>query len=172
MIEARRFYSVTTRRLLRRIGRIPRWDVRLAVTPDRAAREGRFWPDSLKRLAQGHGDLGSRMARAMGRFPNRPVVLIGSDIPDLSADHIAGAFAALGQCDLVFGPARDGGYWLVGAREPSIVRGLFKSIRWSSPHALADTLANAGGRRVRLLDYLDDIDDAEDLARWRAGNPE
>jgi hypothetical protein len=169
MVEARRFYIATTRRLLRRIGRIPRWDVRLSVTPDRAAREGRFWPAPLKRLAQGHGDLGNRMARAMGRFPNRPVVLIGSDIPDLSADHIERAFAALGQCDLVFGPARDGGYWLVGAREATMAQGLFKNIRWSSPHALADTLANAGGKRVQLLDHLDDIDDAADLARWRAG---
>ena len=169
MIEARRFYTATTDRLLRRLEKSPRWDVRLAVTPDQAATHGRFWPPHLKRFAQGQGDLGLRMARALGRFPNRPVALIGSDIPDLSADHIDQAFAALGRCDLTFGPARDGGYWLVGARESSMVRGLFKNIRWSSAHALADTLANAGTRRVRLLDVLDDIDDADDLARWRAG---
>ena len=62
-----------------------------------------------------------RMARALGCFPNRPVVLIGSDIPDLSAENIDQAFAALGRCDLTFGPARDGGYWLVGARESAMM---------------------------------------------------
>jgi len=170
MMEARRFYSATTEQLLRRIGTDPRWDVQLGVTPDKAAVQGRFWPAHLKRLAQGHGDLGTRMARALMRFPNRPVVLIGSDIPDLSAAHIDRAFAALGRCDLTFGPARDGGYWLVGAREATMARGLFKNVRWSSAHALADTLANAGTKRVQLLDLLDDIDDAEDLARWRALN--
>lgn len=170
MIEARRFYGATTHRLLRRLGRAPHWDVRLAVTPDQAATVGRFWPAHLKRFAQGPGDLGQRMARALQCFPNRPVVLIGSDIPDLSADHIDQAFTALGRCDLTFGPARDGGYWLVGARDAAMVQGLFKNVRWSSVHALADTLANAGTRRVRLLDFLDDIDDADDLVRWRAGS--
>lgn len=170
MIEARRFYTVTTHQLLHRLGRAPHWDVRLGVTPDQAATDGRFWPAHLKRFAQGHGDLGMRMARALGCFPNRPVVLIGSDIPDLSADHIAQAFAALGRSDLTFGPARDGGYWLIGARDSAMVRGLFKNIRWSSAHALADTLANAGTRRVRLLDVRDDIDDTADLARWRVLN--
>jgi rSAM/selenodomain-associated transferase 1 len=166
-IEARRFYVDTTRTLLKRLGKNPRWDVRLAVTPDRSVVQGRFWPTYLKRFAQGHGDLGQRMARAMGRFPNRPVVLIGSDIPDLSAAHIDQAFDALGRGDLTFGPAVDGGYWLVGARDAAMVRRLFTNVRWSSTHTLADTMANAGMRRVRLLDTLDDIDDAEDLARWR-----
>jgi rSAM/selenodomain-associated transferase 1 len=169
MIEARRFYTETTHQLLRRIGTDPRREVRLGVTPDRAAVQGRFWPNTLPRFPQGAGDLGERMARALQCFPHRPVVLIGSDIPELSVDHIDRAFAALGRCDLTFGPARDGGYWLVGVRDPAMARGLFENVRWSSEHALADTLANAGTRRVRLLDCLDDIDDAEDLARWRGG---
>jgi glycosyltransferase A (GT-A) superfamily protein (DUF2064 family) len=96
------------------------------------------------------------------------VVLVGSDIPALSARHIAAAFAALGRCDLVFGPATDGGYWLVGARDGAMARGLFRTVRWSGPQALADTLANARGRRVTLLEALADVDDAADYARWRA----
>lgn len=169
MAAARRFYAQTARRLLQRLERVPRWDVRLAVTPDRAARQGRFWPARLKRFPQGHGALGIRMARAIARFPDRPVILVGSDIPDLTADHIERAFAALGRCDVVFGPARDGGYWLVGTRDAAMARRLFRNVRWSSKFALADTLANAAGRRVRLLEPLDDIDDAGDLARWRSG---
>ena len=167
MIEAHRFYVETTRLLLRRLAQAPRWDVRLVVTPDHAAVRGRFWPACFDRMAQGQGDLGQRMERALLRFRHRPVVLIGSDIPDLSAVHIDQAFSALGRCDLTFGPARDGGYWLVGARESGMARGLFRNVRWSSEHTLADTRANAGGRRVCLLDCLDDIDDVEDLMRWR-----
>jgi rSAM/selenodomain-associated transferase 1 len=168
MIEARRFYVETTRQLLRRLATSSRWDVRLSVTPDHAARNGRFWPAQFKRLAQGQGDLGQRMVRAMGCFPNRPVVLIGSDIPELTAGHIDQAFAALGHSDLTFGPAVDGGYWLVGVREATMARDLFKGVRWSTEHALADTAANAAGRRIKLLDVLEDIDDADDLARWQA----
>lgn len=164
---ARRFYVETTSRLLRRLSQSPRWEICLAVTPDRAAIEGRFWPAGFDRMAQGQGDLGQRMERALLAFRNRPAVLIGSDIPDLSSHHIDRAFSALGRCDLTFGPARDGGYWLVGARETGMVRGLFRNVRWSSEHTLADTLANAGAKRVRLLDCLDDIDDVEDLRRWR-----
>jgi hypothetical protein len=165
---AHRFYVTTTRALLHCIGADARWEVRLAVTPDRVAENGRYWSPRYPRFAQGGGDLGARMARAMRRFPHRSVVLVGSDIPDLAARHIADAVAALGRNDLVFGPATDGGYWLVGARDGSMARGLFKNVRWSGPDALADTLANAKGRRVALLDELSDVDDAEDYARWRA----
>lgn len=165
---AHRFYRETTRRLLRRIAGDPRWEVHLAVTPDAATRRGRFWPARLPRFAQGRGDLGVRMARTMQRFPHRPVVLVGSDIPDLSAHHIAAALAALGRGELVFGPATDGGYWLVGVRSGVMARTLFRRVRWSSPHALSDTLANTGGRRVILLDALRDVDEPADYERWRA----
>ncbi len=167
---ALRFYTRTTHALLRRIGGDPRWEVRLAVTPDAAARQSRHWPARHARFPQGEGDLGRRMARAMQRFSHRPVVLVGSDIPTLTALHIAQAFHTLGNADLVFGPASDGGYWLVGARDPAFVRGLFDRVRWSGPFALADTTANAGMRRVALLDRLSDVDDAEDFRNWMERN--
>ena len=133
MVEARQFYVETTNRILRRITANPRWEVWLGVTPDQAASSGRYWPDSLRRFPQGCGDLGVRMARALRFFPRRPVVLVGSDIPDISEFHIAEAFSTLGRCDLTFGPARDGGYWLVGARDAAMVQGLFRDIKspWS-----------------------------------------
>ena len=58
------------------------------------------------------------------------------------ARHIAAAFRLLGRHDLVFGPAEDGGFWLVGARRRPRLPPLFGQVRWSSPHALADTLAD------------------------------
>jgi hypothetical protein len=80
--------------------------------------------------------------------------------------HVAAAFRALGRVPLVFGPAADGGYWLVGARRrPAPPRGLFDGVCWSTCHALADTLANAGGRRAVLLETLEDVDDAEAYRR-------
>lgn len=167
MIAARQFYVETSRALLRRISADPRWEVHLAVTPDRAATQGRYWTQDLARFPQRHGDLGMRMERAMLRFPNRPVVLIGSDIPDLDQHHLKKALEALGSCDLVFGPATDGGYWLVGARNAEMVRGMFRNVQWSGPGALAETMANMPHRRITLLDPLDDIDDADDLNRWR-----
>lgn len=144
----------------------PAWRTILAVTPDEAAAHDEIWPRATPRTAQGDGDLGMRMHRFLaGADRSTPVVIVGSDIPDMTADHVAGAFAALAQNDLVFGPAVDGGYWLVGASMPPPA-GLFAGVRWSGPHALADTLANARGLEVAQLDIrLEDVDDAESLAR-------
>lgn len=163
------FYRATTSALLKRLGGDPRWRCWLAVTPDRFAKGGAFWPRRLARLPQGPGDLGQRMDRPLRRLPPGPVVIVGSDIPGLSAAHVARAFAALGAHDLVFGPAEDGGYWLVGARRrPPPPPDLFGAVRWSSAHALGDTLANIGPRfRVALVDTLSDVDSAADYARWR-----
>ncbi len=119
-------------------------------------------------MAQQRGDLGRRMDRAMRGFGPGPVVLVGSDIPDISARHIAAAFRALGRHDAVFGPADDGGYWLVGLRRRPAHPDPFSPVRWSSRHALADTVANLGRRYDHvLLETLTDIDDAASLRRWR-----
>ena len=167
-LAAQRFYARTTATVLARLAGDRRWRTWLAVTPDRFAAAGRFWPGTVRRLPQGNGDLGRRMARAMRRFPGAPAVLVGSDIPDLGPAQVAAAFAALGSHDAVLGPAADGGYWLVGLRDGRALPGMFDGVRWSTPHALADTLANLRRRRVALLETLDDIDDGADLRRWRA----
>ncbi len=162
------FYRRALARLLRRVARDGRWRASLVVTPDRAAGNGRLWPARLRRLGQGRGDLGARMARALRALPPGPACLIGADIPDIDAGHIWRAFRALGGADLVLGPAEDGGYWLVGTRCRAALEGLFARVRWSTRHALADTRANARGRRVALADLLQDIDDAAALRRWKA----
>lgn len=160
---ALRFHRATLARLLRALAADRRFKTVLAVTPDRAAA---CWPCRLPRIGQGPGDLGARMGRAFRRFPRR-AVLVGSDIPDLGPADVAAAFRALGRADAAFGPALDGGYWLVamGPRRPARP---FRAVRWSTAHALADTLANFRGRRVALLRTLRDVDTAADLQAARS----
>ncbi len=149
--------------LLRRL-RDPRWQVVLAVSPDNSALTGRIWPCDLPRIAQGQGDLGQRMARAMGRFPIGPVCVIGADIPGIRRAHIARAFKALGRANAVFGPAPDGGYWLVGLKRGGLARrDMFREVRWSSRHALADSAAALSHLRQVRVDTLADVDTAADL---------
>lgn len=170
-----RFYRDESRALIRRLGADRRWRLVLAVTPDGLARRGRFWPRGARggtRLAQGQGDLGPRMARVFERLPPGPVVLIGSDIPGIGRDDIAGAFAALARFEAVFGPAADGGYWLVGLARRRLsrrfARNLFADVRWSSAHALADTRANLPrGAEAPALRIMEDIDDGRAFARLR-----
>jgi len=160
-LAALRFQRNNTARLLRRVAFDRRWRCWLALTPDRYASGPRLWHVPCIRITQGGGDLGQRMARAFARLPTGPVIVIGSDIPAITRDHIAAAFRLLGDHDLVFGPARDGGYWLVGARRHPLPRNLFGAVRWSSAHALADTVANVPRRlRVGIAATLDDVDDA------------
>lgn len=152
--------------LLRRLGHDRRWQLRLAVTPDHSRHRRRLWPRGVPVMPQGRGDLGERMRRALALCPPGPVVLIGSDIPAVGAAHIAAAFRLLGHRDLVFGPASDGGFWLVGARRCPRLPPLFGPVRWSSPRALADVLSNLPPRvSVGLATCLADVDDGAALRR-------
>lgn len=165
-LAAWRFHRRATATTLRRLGRDRRWRLVLALTPDRLAGRARLGPAGVARLPQGPGGLGPRMARALTRFQPAPVLLVGSDIPGLGAAEIARALHALAGADAVFGPAEDGGYWLVGLRGRRRPEAWFRRVRWSGPHALADTLANlGGGLRVALADRLADVDRGADLAR-------
>ena len=162
-MAALRFYRAQLASVARAVAREGRWNVRLATTPAGARMP---WPLRLPCIPQGTGDLGARLDRTTRGHPGR-VVVIGSDIPGITAEDIRAAFRALGRADAVFGPAEEGGYWLVGlsARRPARP---FAEVRWSTEHALADTLANFVGRRVALLRTLRDVDTVEDLAALTA----
>ena len=162
--QATRFARQSAAALLGRVSRDPRWRTIVAVTPDAATATGRFWPRGIARLPQGGGDLGQRMQRLMDRLPPGPVVIVGTDVPGIRPAHIAAAFRALGRHDAVFGPAADGGYWLVGLRRRPHVLQAFAKVRWSTSHALADTLANFEGRTVAFVATLADVDDASGFA--------
>ena len=162
---ATRFYRLALARQIRLL-RDRRWQLWLFVTPD-TARADVAWRGVARRHVrpQGPGDLGVRMKRPFRLLPPGPVVLVGSDIPAMRAHHIARAFSLLGRHDFVFGPASDGGFWLVGARRVRpLPHTLFRGTRWSTPHALADSLASLpSGCSVASADVLDDVDDLAGL---------
>jgi glycosyltransferase A (GT-A) superfamily protein (DUF2064 family) len=158
-VAALRFERAMLARGRRRLGRDRRWRLRLAITPDREA-------NRLGAAPQGRGDLGERMRRALAGCPPGPAVLVGTDIPGMTPSHIAEAFALLGRHDIVFGPASDGGFWLVGVRRrpPN-----FGTVRWSTPHALEDVLANLP--RSLSIGFAATLDDVDDGAAYRRFGP-
>ena len=166
-LDAARWFRRQSLALLRRL-RDPRWRLVLAVAPDAEGLRSRIWPADLPRIPQGPGDLGRRMGRLLRGLPPGPACVVGADVPGVDAARIAEAFRALGRADAVLGPATDGGYWLVGLRRTSRAPAtLFEGVRWSTPHALADTLATMPGLRVARAATLADVDTAADLARAR-----
>ncbi|MEQ8747177.1 TIGR04282 family arsenosugar biosynthesis glycosyltransferase [Pyruvatibacter sp.] len=167
-VEATRFYRVALARLIRRMAADTRWTTVVAASPDNEAVEHAHWLETAHGvLPQAKGDLGARMQRVFDHMPPGPVVIIGSDIPDIRPHHIAQAFSALGGNDVVIGPSVDGGYWLIGQKRlPRVLRG-FAGVEWSSGRERAQTSANFSEVRVKMLDELSDVDSGTDHARWR-----
>jgi rSAM/selenodomain-associated transferase 1 len=129
-------------------------------------------PAGLRVTSQVGSDLGARMKNAFSDSFSAgadAVVLVGSDLPGLSATLICAAFEGLGRVPVVLGPAADGGYWTVGQRRPGY--DLFTGTPWSTP----DTLAVTKGRLADLgLDFeelpvlrdLDTIHDVEAFLKY------
>jgi uncharacterized protein len=116
---------------------------------------------------QPEGDLGRRMEAALADGIARAghAIVLGSDAPTLPPAALRAAVHALERADVVLGPSSDGGYYLLGARgEPFALA----PVRWSSRHALADTVACVGERRVALLAPWYDVDTPADLLLLRA----
>jgi rSAM/selenodomain-associated transferase 1 len=114
--------------------------------------------------AQGEGDLGDRLARAAERVLGRqPLLMIGTDCPDLDCAHLQAAADALATHDAVLHPAADGGYVLLGLRR--FDRSIFEGIAWSTPTVAAETIARiaALGWSLDLRETLRDVDEPADL---------
>ena len=167
-VSALRFHRQTTAAMLKRLHH-PHWQLWLSITPDDVGGLDGVWPHAARaqRMGQGIGDLGQRMARVFRNMPPGPVVLIGSDIPDITPDDIRDAFRALDDHDAVFGPSPDGGYWLVGFRRCVLPFHPFRGVRWSSPHALSDTLSNLAHLRVAHIANREDVDTGSEYSRWQ-----
>jgi rSAM/selenodomain-associated transferase 1 len=122
----------------------------------------------LAAVPQAEGDLGERMRSAFDHLlaDRERAVLVGADMPFLTADHIADALAALRTSGgVVLGPADDGGYYLIGMSE--VHAGLFERIAWGADRVLSDTLRAADrlGIEARLIRNGYDVDTIEDLRR-------
>ena len=159
---ALRFHTAVLTELLRDLAASRRFAVVVAMTPDRVRIR---LPAGVRIIPQGRGDLGERMSRALVRY--RRVALMGCDIPEARGADVRAAFRALGTADAVFGPAVDGGYWLIalGPRRPA---DLFGKARWSSEHALADTLHQFRYHRVGFIRTLSDVDCEADYRGYLA----
>lgn len=120
--------------------------------------------------AQGDGDLGARIRRALAhglRGAGR-AVLIGTDTPDLPAAFIERAFRELEEADVVIGPSADGGFYLIGVRATHDA--MFDGVEWSTRRVFAQTMANLEriGWRIAVLPEWEDVDDLESLMRLAA----
>lgn len=127
--------------------------------------ENDLWEERYfeKKLQQG-ADLGERMSYAFQMAFKEgfdKVVVIGTDIPDMSAKDIDGAFELLNDHDAVIGPAADGGYYLLGLNRS--MPALFRNKQWGGSTVLADTLADLFSCRYALLEQKNDVDLVEDL---------
>jgi glycosyltransferase A (GT-A) superfamily protein (DUF2064 family) len=160
-VETWRVYRSMSAGLLRGL-RDPRWRIVVRIAPDRSA-----WPAGVPREPQGRGGLGERLERALRAHSRSSIVVIGTDAPEVSRERVARAFRALRATGAVFGPADDGGFWLMGLSPARARRVRLQGVRWSTEHALADTAAALGGAAPVYLEALSDIDDAPALAAWR-----
>ena len=163
--KAWRFYRNTVRELIKRVGQ-GKWNTVLCVSPDDY--NGSFFDKRYPIVSQGGGDLGERMQSVFDnvgpKYGKEPLVLIGGDIPSINKHHIENAFDALKDSDITFGPATDGGYWMVGMRRSRTRISPFFDVRWSTEHALSDTVENIDPmNRISFIDMLSDVDDSGDL---------
>jgi len=137
-----------------------------------------IWEDDIwdtahfdKRLQHGN-DLGVRMANAfqegfLSKF--KRIVVIGSDMYDLSTEDIENAFEALKTHDFVIGPAEDGGYYLLGMN--SFKATIFQNKTWGTKTVLQDTLNDLKNENLMLLETRNDVDLYEDIAETEAFQP-
>jgi rSAM/selenodomain-associated transferase 1 len=120
-------------------------------------------------IPQAAGDLGYRLDQSfrslLGEVSGK-VIIMASDVPDLSKNIMNDAVRALDNHDIVIGPCNDGGYYLIGMKKPHSE--LFKEISWSTDKVLGQTLAIGSKLElsVSTLITLRDIDTGDDLAEW------
>jgi rSAM/selenodomain-associated transferase 1 len=145
-------------------------DAILPMNIDKAVWYGDYVNDNdlwngLGKYQQSEGDLGQRMAFAFEQSFDRSskVCIIGSDCPQLSTEILEEAFSSLDHHDFVIGPAKDGGYYLLGMN--SFRPAVFESVDWSTSEVFPQTLAHikAMGASYHTLEVLRDIDDMRDV---------
>ncbi|MFY9243355.1 MAG: TIGR04282 family arsenosugar biosynthesis glycosyltransferase [Polaribacter sp.] len=128
-------------------------------------RENDIWDEKIyQKQQQFGGDLGIRMQNAFKQsFESgyKKVMIIGSDLYDLSSENIEKAFVELDENDVVIGPAEDGGYYLLGMKV--LQENIFKNKNWGTETVRKDTLTDLIDKKVKLLEFKNDIDVYEDI---------
>lgn len=163
------FYHNTLTALISRLRHGP-WQLSVSVATPGDQQHEVF--KHLKTSEQPPGDLGERMRSVLESYTSSNRIIIGSDIPGIEQEHVQRAFALLDNHDVVFGPATDGGFWLVGCSQAQAVfesaDQLFMSgVRWSGCHALADTLKTLSpDKRVATAGTLSDVDDLQSYQHY------
>lgn len=151
-----------------------RYPLSVWYDPPDALQEMREWLGEHEFLPQPAGNLGVRLERAFrAHFArgDRPVIVVGADAPGVDARTIAKAEGALERSPVVVGPARDGGYYLLGLHEPEPQ--LFTGIPWSTSGVLQVTLETCARLHLAVteLEMLRDVDTAADAAALALGRP-
>lgn len=123
------------------------------------------WKNNFKTVQEGH-DLGERMKNAFKdgfKKGYEKIILIGSDLPDITGEIINNAFETLNNKETVFGPAEDGGYYLIGMKQ--LHEFIFDNKPWSTAVLLKDTLKELKSNNISvdLMETLNDIDTFKDL---------
>jgi rSAM/selenodomain-associated transferase 1 len=165
---ASRLYRACVERTVNRFSSVADRRVLAYWPPETRAAFAPFEACGWELAPQSPGDLGARMRHFFEdawRAGAKCAVLLGSDSPTLPLDYVQQAFAALQEIEVVLGPARDGGYYLVGAagRTPPI----FEGIAWSTPDVWPQTIArlDASQTPYAVLPEWYDVDEAHDLRR-------
>ena len=127
-----------------------------------------IWDETIfrKKLQKGN-DLGERMENAfidIFALAYEKVMIIGSDLLDLKSEHITLAFDALNESEYVIGPAKDGGYYLLGMKV--MHQKLFQNKKWGTSSVLKNTLIDIENSNIKLLEELNDIDTFEDMQHY------
>ncbi|NOZ67673.1 MAG: glycosyltransferase [Deferribacteres bacterium] len=159
-------YVALLNQTMEKLGRIEGVDTFIAFAPEDAGEY--FLRFNVRLIPLQEGDLGAGMFHAFREVFNagyEKALLVGADIPDISSRIIMNAFNALSGSDLVYGPAKDGGYYLVGMRK--LIREVFEEVPWSSEKTLEKSLyqARRHGYSVALTETLNDIDTIDDAIR-------
>jgi len=164
--EAAELYQCFVKDIVRSMQQIKGVTVQLAYQPHAKTPNPSWTGFSLPYFRQEGQSLGERLYRALtSAFQDRAkrVVIIGSDSPTLPTTYVAQAFRMLKQCDVVLGPATDGGYYLVGMSR--LCPNLFDQVSWSTEEVFGRTFSNAQkyGYSLRTLPAYFDIDTVQDL---------
>jgi len=170
--ERVRLYTYLLEKTISKLKDLRSTDSFICYSPENAAPYFRGFGPGI--FPQVRGELGVRMFSAMERLfmmGYQRVALVGVDIPDLSEDIVLKGFDLLKDHDVVFGPAHDGGYYLVGMNRPA--REIFEQIQWSTETTLKESVRHTAslGLSIGYTDLLRDIDRVEDLDHFRGVIP-